>query len=173
MKNWIICLATGVVCLCPLQAFSHEAHTHGGGEVNISIEGNRVTVELEIPFDSLIGFEHAIRTPEQKQLAADMLTILKEGNKMFRFTPTAKCTLNSVDFENDGMPKGSEEGEDGGHDDLEAKYVFTCAEPEKLASVEVGLFKGFRRLNKLEVKLAAPAGQREFKLNMVNAGAKW
>ncbi|HMR69005.1 MAG TPA: DUF2796 domain-containing protein, partial [Rubrivivax sp.] len=48
-----------------------------------------------------------------------------------------------------------------GHADLDATYTFACAQPARLATLEVGLFDAFRRVERVEVQAALPQGQRK------------
>ena len=52
----------------------------------------------------------------------------------------------------------------GGHADADASYEFRCAEPAKLRQVEQRLFEHFRRLERLQVQLVGPRGQRQLTL---------
>ena len=46
-----------------------------------------------------------------------------------------------------------------GHADLEARFDFDCKQGGRAASVEVGLFEAFKRLQRLDLQLATPRGQ--------------
>ena len=42
------------------------AHAHGHGKVNIAIEGQRLSIELEAPGADIVGFEHEAKTAAEK-----------------------------------------------------------------------------------------------------------
>lgn len=52
------------------------------------------------------------------------------------------------------------EGEEGGHNDLSVHYYYQCSAPEKLNSLDVGLFKAFPALEKLNLQLITPRVQQ-------------
>ncbi|WP_370277365.1 DUF2796 domain-containing protein [Pontibacterium sp.] len=51
-------------------------------------------------------------------------------------------------------------GEENGHSDLSVHYYYQCSAPEKLNSLEVGLFKAFPALEKLNLQLITPRVQQ-------------
>ena len=67
-------LAAGMACAAlPASAEEHRqlgAHVHGHGRLNIAIEGNTISMELEVPGMDIVGFEHEPSTPEQKAAVA-------------------------------------------------------------------------------------------------------
>ena len=44
----------------------HDAHQHGGGRIDVAVEGGLLSVVLEVPAVNLVGFEHAPRGDAQK-----------------------------------------------------------------------------------------------------------
>lgn len=52
------------------------------------------------------------------------------------------------------------EGEEDSHSDLSVHYYYQCSAPEKLNSLEVGLFKAFPALEKLNLQLITPRVQK-------------
>ena len=46
-------------------------HQHGHGTLNIAIEGERVSMELDVPGADIVGFEHAASTADQKAATHD------------------------------------------------------------------------------------------------------
>src|SRR5258708_3075099 len=43
-----------------------RADQHGRGHLNIAVEGNKVSMELEVPGADIVGFEHAAKTDREK-----------------------------------------------------------------------------------------------------------
>ena len=166
MKKLIICAAC--VLGAPAFAEEHAGHEHGGAKLEVAVDGAAVRIGLDAPFDSLLGFEHAPKTDEQKAAVDSMLKKLRAGGA-FRLTPAAKCSLSSVEFEDGGIPQDSADG----HGDLEASFSFDCAAPEKLKSLEVGLFKAFPNLREIDAAVAAPSGQKAFELTPKKPSARW
>jgi hypothetical protein len=66
---------------------------------------------------------------------------------------------------------GDHEGEV--HGDLEAAYVFECAEAGKLTGLEVGLFSVFPALEEVEARVVSDKGQSASELKAGNSSLKW
>ena len=45
------------------------AHEHGRGTLNMALEGNRLTMELEVPGFDIVGFEHMPTSRKDKAAA--------------------------------------------------------------------------------------------------------
>jgi hypothetical protein len=125
-----------LMALLPLAHAQHK-HVHGEGRLDVTIEGNRISLALELPLDAA-----ALYVP----------------------TPAANRTLQSktaqVPFTGGDDKHGhhAHEGETH-HADIEATHVFTCANPAALKGIETTLFKSFKRLYRLEVRRSGPTGQ--------------
>lgn len=142
-------------------------HVHGIAELDIAIETGKITLQLEAPLDSLLGFERAPRGVAEARRVETAVAALKAAGALFRFTPTAGCAVASVDLNSAalklGSPDPAEERE--GHADLDATYVFNCTDTAKATEVDVGLFDAFIRMQRLKVEVATAKGQfkRELK----------
>lgn len=146
-------------------AFAHKAHQHGVVRIDLAVDGGKVTVAVDMPLDSLVGFERAPRTDAERQAAAAALARMRDGAALLRFDAAAQCELVDARVEAPVLerpaaaaPSGDK---DAGHADLDAAYTFACAQPERLATLEVGLFDAFRRIERVEVQAAMPQGQRK------------
>lgn len=136
------------------------AHVHGLVNLDVAIEAGTLTVALEAPLDSVLGFEHRPRTPAQRKAADDAVKRMNDGASLIRPAAAAQCTLAKTSVESEALqaavPKGGKQEE---HADLDATFVFTCSQPDKLASIELGLFDAFKRIKRIEVQVAGPQGQ--------------
>ena len=45
------------------------------------------------------------------------------------------------------------------HADLDARYDFTCAAPEQLAGLDIGLMNTFKRIQRIDVQVAGAKSQ--------------
>ena len=45
------------------------------------------------------------------------------------------------------------------HADLDASYVFQCAQPARLATLDVAIFDVFKRVKRIDVQVVGPKGQ--------------
>jgi hypothetical protein len=136
-----------------------KAHQHGAAKLDIAVEPSRLVISLESPLDGLLGFERAPRNAAEKRAVEAMAATLKAADTLFRIDPAAQCTLGPVTLTSAPLKLGeaSAAADDDGHGDLDADFEFGCkAAP---AFVEVGLFKAFPRLARLDVQTATPKGQ--------------
>lgn len=143
---------------------AESAHVHGLVKVDVAIDAKTLTVQLEAPLDSLLGFEHRPRTVAEKQAADALLKRMKAGGTgLVRPEPAALCkpsdtTVESAALQPAASAAGTAAGDDA-HADLDAGFEFVCDRPEKLTSIEFGLFDAFERLQKIEVRVAGSTGQ--------------
>lgn len=92
--------ALGAILLlaaAPLTAQGAErAHEHGVAELHVAIEAETMEIELVSPLDSLIGFEHAPRTPAQRAALAAAQAALRDPARVFVLPAAAACALQAV-----------------------------------------------------------------------------
>jgi hypothetical protein len=138
-------------------AFAHqEAHVHGLVGIDVAIDGKTLRIELESPLDNLLGFEHKPSTPAQRAAADAMLKRMKDPASWLKPDAAAQCVLSKTEVESDALKP---DAKDGGHADLDADYEFTCAAPEQLKTLEIGLFDAFKRIQRIDAQVATAGGQ--------------
>lgn len=64
-------------------------------------------------------------------------------------------------------------GTHGAHGELEAAWVFHCSAPQALQDLDVGLFRAFSRLRRLDVALAGPRKQSSARLTPQSSRLQW
>jgi len=149
-----------------LPAHAHKAHVHGEGRLDVAIEGDKITLALALPLDAVTGFERAPKNDKEKAALASAEKLFNDAGALFAPTPAANCAVHSVEV---GMPKF-----DGGeHADVEARYVFRCANPAALKGIETALFKHFKRLYRLETQRTGPTGQGAQRLTPKKPVLSW
>ena len=138
-----------------------HAHEHGAVKLDIAIDGNKVTLEMESPLDSLIGFERAPRTDAERKRADAAVARLKAADGLFSFDPAAGCTLANVELVSAPLKLGKAQPQAAGdeHADLDGDFAFDCKDTGKLGFIEVGLFKAFAGMQRIDVQVAMPKGQ--------------
>ena len=132
----------------------HEAHEHGVARLTLAVDGKRLEIMLESPAANLVGFEHSATTAEDKQKLVETKAKLAMGQGLFRINPEAECSLTSSEVESalfkhedhdghddHGKHGHHEEGE--GHNDIDASWLFTCADPSALKKIKTHLFTSF------------------------------
>ena len=187
-----IALAIGALALVATLPAAHagKAHEHGVAKLDVAIEGNALTVALESPLDSLLGFERAPRTDAERKAAADMLARLRSGGALFKIDAAAQCTLRKAEviapvLEATGktpvaataakapvagttakaaVAGTAAKAAESDHADLGASYEYTCAQPSQLRTLELDLFDAFKRMQRIEVQVAGVQGQSKMTL---------
>lgn len=171
-------LSTLTSALLPLAATAqaHDAHVHGTGNMDVTIEGQQVTLQLTSPLANLAGFEHAPKTGAERTSISKMATTLRQPG-MFVFPAAAACTNTSVVLKadhiapallgekqatpakHDHQHKDKHEHAHDGHGDLHATYVFDCAQPGQLSYMDSGLNAAFPSMATLKVQAVTPQRQ--------------
>ncbi|MEW6293312.1 MAG: DUF2796 domain-containing protein [Pseudomonadota bacterium] len=149
-------LAIALLLATPLAQAQHK-HVHGEGRLAVAIDRDTITLDLELPLDVAVGFERAPKNEKEKAALAAAEQTLNDAAALWLPTPAANCT---VQFAEVGMPKFT----GGEHADVDARYVFRCANPAALKGIETTLFKQFKRLYRLEAQRVAPSGQGKQRL---------
>ena len=141
------------------QAAPQQAHVHGAAKIGVVVQGDTVSITLESPLESLIGFEHRPKTPAQQAAATALQARMRGGTDLFRFDAGASCSLVKADAESAIFQPAPAGAAAEAHNDLDASFEFRCASPERLTQLDVGLFAAYPRLQRLEVEVATDKGQ--------------
>jgi hypothetical protein len=139
-----------------------KAHEHGALKLDVAIEGQKLTIAMEAPLDNLLGFERAPRTDAERKAAAEVLARLRrpdKGTPLFAMDAAAQCTLGKAEVQAPVLEPGAKTAPKDEHADLDASYEFTCAQPDALRTLDVGLFEAYRRIQRIDVQVAGPKGQ--------------
>ena len=160
----------GLLALLSSAVLAAPAHQHGAAKMDVSVEGNALSIGLEIPLDSTVGYERPPRSDKEKTAYATMLSTLKDAAALFAPTAAANCRLASVEV-NDPFPGGKTKSD--GHADIDASYQFQCTNPAALKGFETSLFKQFKRLHKIDVQRTSPTGQGKATLNATSSRLSW
>jgi hypothetical protein len=162
-------LAASAACLALAAsgaALAAEPHEHGSARLAIAVDAGRLTVELHSPLESLVGFEHAPRSERERTALAQVEHALLDAERLFRPSPEARCRAETAELDHpyrrsaeqarrpDRAARGGEE-----HAELEARWIFVCAQPQALVGLEVLLFDAFRGIARIRVQTATPRGQ--------------
>lgn len=170
----------------------HGAHEHGVAHLNVAVEGNRLIVEFSSPAANIVGFEHHPQTQAQKDAVKDAIRKLEAAEMLLRLPPGANASLAKLvvhtDIEGDsggesdaghshepakGHGKeespGSDHQQEKDHDhehhsDFKTEYQFLCRQPEKLAHMEVLLFRVFPAIERIKVQVLTGTKQSALEL---------
>lgn len=176
-------IVAGLALLGSAQAHG-DKHEHGVVHLDVAVEGDLLTLQLESPLDSVLGFEHQPRTPAQRAAVEQMLQRLRDGAALFTANAPAGCRFEDVQIESGLIvdtkpapaataamttstttaattattattaPKGEHE-----HLDVDASYRFRCASSPALTQLTHQLFAVFPRIQRVEARIATPRGQ--------------
>ena len=114
MKNIFIAL----VCLfvsfqISAQVRQKDSHEHGAANLMLVIEGDKLQIGIEVPSDSLIGFEYFPKSQSDRGSFNEAIKILSDPSKIFSTPDDAECLLTGL---NVSQTLFSGEGKHG-HDD--------------------------------------------------------
>jgi hypothetical protein len=150
-------------------AHAAPGHVHGEGRLDVAIDKDSVTLNLELPLDAAVGFERAPKNDKEQAALAAVRQALDATP--FAATPAAQCALQTKEVAVPflvGQPPAA-----GEHADVEARYVFRCAAPAALKGIETSIFKSFKRLYRLETQRAGPSGQGAMRLTPNKPVLSW
>jgi len=162
-------------------AHAAGAHSHGIARLDVAADGATITLKLQSPLESLLGFERAPRNDAERGQVHAMAQALRSGNA---FVPTAaaRCRLDKVDLASPVLAPELLGGGGGGtvpgkpaddHADLEGTFVYRCEDPRALQGVDVMLFDYFKRLQRVDAQVAGPKGQSALKLHSRARQIRW
>lgn len=172
MKPALKTLIAAILAALPLPALAHEpgAHVHGVAKLQVAVDGNTLTLNFESPLDNLLGFEHQPRSEKQKAAVRAMAQRLNQPATLFLPTSAASCAPASTKLESPLLEPAKKSDD---HADLDAEFVFKCAQPGELRGMEVRLFDAFRNLRRLDVQVAGARGQAAVRLTPTQRRISW
>src|SRR5687768_2134293 len=85
----------GALLAFPGVACAGEAHVHGHGSLDVAVDANLLTLRLESPLDSFVGFERAPRSEKERAAIRRMAQALR-AESAFVPSTAAKCRLKDV-----------------------------------------------------------------------------
>ena len=135
-------------------------HEHGVVKLDVAVDGSLLTLQLEAPLDSLLGFEHRPRTQAQRQAALAVLKRINDGASLFQPSTAALCTLSKSTIDAEAL-QPNPAAKPGEHADLDAIFEFQCAQPDKLRDIDVALFDAFKRIQRINAQVIGPKGQAQ------------
>jgi hypothetical protein len=151
----LILRPTLLALVWPLAALAGP-HEHGVARMNVAIDGQQVQVSIQVPLESLLGYERAPRDANEKAQAMAMLERLKQAQEVVVTPPAAQC--RPVEAAQITAPLIEGKGSADKHGDLNGQYKLVCAQPAELGTLEVSLFEVSRRISRVQVQVAGPKG---------------
>jgi hypothetical protein len=177
MRKYVIIAAALAASLPAIAAEEHRElgpHEHGHGKLNIAIEGNRVSMELEVPGADIVGFEHEASTPDQKAAVEKAKVTLSDALAVFKLPAGAGCKLAEAKVEvkaedehehaEKKVEDTPEDAKEEHHSEFHVTYAIDCTSPAKLTGIEFKYFELFAGAQELDVNLVTPKGQTSYEV---------
>ena len=170
-----------LVLLSPAFAEEHRelgAHEHGHGTLNVAVEGSVIKMELEVPGDDIVGFEHDASTPEEKAAMESAKKSLAQPLSLFKIPDAAKCAVKDAKVsireekhEHEAAKSGAYNDDAKEHEVVEAhhnaffvEYDLDCKAISEVKSMNFNYFKIFKKGEELDVNIITPKGATKFEV---------
>lgn len=154
--------------------YQHGTHEHGIAHLNLAREGNEFHIELDSPAANIVGFEYAPAKEEDRAVLDKAMTMLHDGERLFRFPKAADCRLSKAEIEtplaDTEHHEDSQQDHDQGHHhddhsdgdthaDIIARYQFYCEKPDLVKQIDLVLFQVFLAISRLKVQFVVGNAQ--------------
>jgi hypothetical protein len=154
-----------------------EAHQHGHGTFEMAIEKASVSIDLRVPGDDIVGFEHAPGNAKEKAALEAAKKTLADALGLFGIPKDAACKVdeakvhthgfgadNDHDHKHDAKPEKtqgakSNDGDDHKHGSFHGAYKLTCAKPAAITALNFKFFASFPRSQELEIVAVSEKSQ--------------
>lgn len=151
----LLTLGVSVTTAAHEKKHSHKAHVHGSGKIMIAFDGTAGKAEIEMPADSVLGFEHKPKNLlEEKRTAEALSKIENNFSKMLVFSPELKCEVKK-----DTLAMSYE----GTHADVKGAFSIACARSPLGTVVELHFFQSWLKAKTIEAQFLVDAVQKSLK----------
>lgn len=123
------------------------AHVHGHAVLTLVLEGNEMQLAFQSAAQSIVGFEHKPRTPEQKQEVAAAIEVFNQA-QWFSFNTDANCELVMAEASTDLTEPQANKG----HADFYANYQLLCQRPARLDELQLSIFSLVPMLEHMDIQ---------------------
>lgn len=163
-------LATGALAEDKREA---DAHQHGHGVLNVALEGETLSIEMETPGADILGFEHKAEAEDDKAAVQKARKTLNDPVALFGLPNAAGCSVTAAEIKigadeeehdehHDDEKEDHEEdhAEEEGHSEVHAHYTLTCTAPSKITGLDLSdFFAAFPNAEELDAALLTDNGQ--------------
>jgi len=164
MKTRYSLLQASLLLACSLSALpaaaeyrQHEAHVHGVARLDVLLDGNTLTIDLDTPAVNLLGFEHVPQNEGEEATLKQVAARLHNPAALFSLPKGAQCNAGAPSVHSPLFGNALEQQHE--HADIEASYIFTCRYPVELDGMSINLFRPFAGIHKIEVQQITPSKQ--------------
>lgn len=131
-------------------------HVHGIVTLNLALEGDLLSAQIDTPAIHVLGFENVPTTDAEKTARAAADAWLRSGRTILAVPRNASCKLEKVDYSAPKLGKG--------HADYRARFDFRCSNPAALVWTEFSALDKLQQVEKVEVNLITTTEQRQITL---------
>lgn len=150
-------VAALAVALCFAGAArAHGDHTHGHGKAAIVVDGAALTVTLDVPLESYLGYDYPPRNEAQQKSWADFRARLAEPLRFVEPPAEAQCAAGQATT----MPNLEQMDPQVDIVNLVVEIKFDCANPAALKSLGFAAFREHPGLKQLRVQLHNGAARK-------------
>jgi hypothetical protein len=173
-----IAIASTLIAAMQASAQQH-AHAHGRLALDVAIDAQSITVQIESPLDSFVGFERAPRTEAERKRVADMVARLNAADRLLQVDPRAECKLSKVELESatlglGGTKKPPEKPAGDEHADIDITAIFACPKAADARFIDTkSLFDAFKGIRTIDAQVASAQGQAKRVLRPESARLSW
>ena len=115
-KNFIALVCLFVSFQISAQVRQKDSHEHGAANLMLVIEGDKLQIGIEVPSDSLIGFEYFPKSQSDRRNFNEAIKILSDPSKIFSTPDDAECILTGLNV-SQTLFSGDGENGHGDHDE--------------------------------------------------------
>ena len=171
-------------CILSLTMHANDTHSHGNATGSIIIEKNTLALHLNLPSESIIGFEGAPKTQQEKNRIAQAKQQLKDEplfefytkKSWFQAKKQIKLSLDKKSIDFVSLEKDKHEDhhhhdhkkDEEEHSDIILKAYYTLKEPTSIKQLETRLFLLFPSLETLELSYIQNNNQKHITLSQKN-----
>lgn len=171
LRRLIACLACVAAWVLPAAAHQQHSHTHGRLSLDVAMDAHSITLLIESPLDSFLGFERAPRNDMERERVSQLVAQWNAADQLFQPATAAGCQLVKVELESEVLGLSGEHRQrhaDKGvghqpaaseHGDISIEVVFTCAKAELTPYLDIKLFDAYPRLKRIDAQVVSPQGQ--------------
>ncbi|MBM4259891.1 MAG: DUF2796 domain-containing protein [Deltaproteobacteria bacterium] len=161
----IYCLAGFLNPAAGAEKRHSHAHVHGAAEVNIAVEGKKVTIELRTASEGVMGFEHEAKSDaDKKKRDAALKRVEEKFGEMIVLDKKLGCksqggNVTLVQTDEKGGKDAKSGAKSGEHREVRARYQYECDKAPAGSRVKFGITKVFPAIRDVKVQVLADAKQ--------------
>lgn len=168
-----------LIATAPL-AWAQDGHRHDTARLDVALDGKRLSIELDAPAQSVVGFEYEPFTVPERQASEQATKWLQSGHGLFELPAEANCQLAASVLQPPDWAKRRQDqrenaelarevfqdanvqaSEPATHADYRARYRFDCENPDKLDWVDARLVEQMKGGVRLQANVMTAGAQKQ------------